>query len=125
MNIILYGLLIVIVFLFIRMKIMSAGINNVDAAEFKSLMKGKSTHILDVRTPMEVRQGKIKKAKNIDYKSSAFISQIGQLKREDTYLLYCRSGMRSMGAATKMKRLGFENVYNLKGGYMAWNRAKK
>lgn len=125
MNIILYSLLIAFVIFYIYMKRMSAGINNVGVSEFNALTKGKSTHILDVRTPMEVREGKIKKAKNIDYKQASFQQQIEQLKREDTYLVYCRSGIRSMGAATKMKRLGFENVYNLKGGYLAWKRAKK
>jgi len=38
-------------------------------------------------------------------------------------IAYCRSGHRSRSACTQLKRGGFEQVYNLGGGIMAWQSA--
>jgi rhodanese-related sulfurtransferase len=38
-------------------------------------------------------------------------------------VLYCRTGPMSEIAATELVRLGFTNVYNLVGGFMAWSTA--
>jgi intracellular sulfur oxidation DsrE/DsrF family protein len=44
--------------------------------------------------------------------------------RSKTYLLYCRSGKRSQVALAQMKASGFERVYDLQGGYPAWEKHK-
>lgn len=35
-------------------------------------------------------------------------------------LVYCRSGRRSVEAAKLLASLGYKEVYNLKGGFLAW-----
>ncbi len=80
----------------------------------------KNLVILDVRTSKEYKDGKIPKAINIDVMSSSFSRDIKKLDPNKPYLVYCRSGMRSARAANAMGKAGFTNVYNLKGGYMAW-----
>ncbi|MBT7006542.1 MAG: rhodanese-like domain-containing protein, partial [Thiotrichales bacterium] len=35
----------------------------------------------------------------------------------------CRSGQRSATACAQMKKSGFEQVYNLKGGIISWKGA--
>lgn len=37
-----------------------------------------------------------------------------------TYVLQCRSGARSMRACQYLQGEGFENLYNLEGGILAW-----
>jgi rhodanese-related sulfurtransferase len=37
-------------------------------------------------------------------------------------ICYCRTGNRSLNAAAKLKKLGF-NAANLKGGIIRWNAA--
>ena len=41
--------------------------------------------------------------------------------RKQPVLLICRSGGRSAGASRILRELGFETVYNMTGGMLAWN----
>jgi len=77
--------------------------------------------ILDVRTPEEVAQGIIPNAIVIDiYKGQGFIDDIQKLDKTKTYYVYCKSGGRSGQACGVMNQLGFENAYNLIGGFTDW-----
>ncbi len=97
------------------------GIPNADNALFASKMKEKNVVILDVRTPEEYRGGYIKGAVLLNVNSAEFDAAIPKLDKNKTYLVYCRSGARSMTAARKMKTAGFEHLLNLQGGIMGWN----
>jgi len=97
------------------------GIKNVDNGQFASKMKEKNVVILDVRTPEEFQSGHIKGALLLNVHSASFESAIQKLDKNKTYLVYCRSGARSMTAARKMKAAGFENLFNLENGIMSWN----
>jgi rhodanese-related sulfurtransferase len=77
--------------------------------------------ILDVRTQDEVDEGKIPSAIHIDiYKGQDFIDEIETLERSKNYYVYCRAGSRSAQACAIMNQLGFENTYNLVGGFTQW-----
>ncbi len=96
---------------------------NVDVEGFKELMKQPDVVILDVRTPQEVAQGAVQAAVNINLYDPDFDAKLEQLDKDKTYLVYCRSGRRSVTAANKMLEKGFRKVYNLVGGYNAWSAA--
>lgn len=96
------------------------GIVNIDNSQFMQKMKEKNVVILDVRTPEEHRSGYIKGATLLSVNSAEFESAIQKLDKSKTYLVYCRSGARSMNAARKMKAAGFEQLFNLQGGIMGW-----
>lgn len=77
--------------------------------------------ILDVRTEDEFESGYIKNALNLDIRGgSEFISSIEELDKSKAYFVYCRSGARSGQACQLMEQMGFEQVYNLEGGVLAW-----
>ena len=76
--------------------------------------------VLDVRTPGEFKEGFIKNAINIDYNDTGFEEQINKLDKTKPYFVYCLSGGRSGSAASFMRENGFKQVYELKGGMMAW-----
>ena len=76
--------------------------------------------ILDVRTPEEVAEGYIKDAINIDYYSKSFRDELDQLDKNQTYLIYCRSGARSGKSRDIMAELNFREVYNILGGFIRW-----
>jgi len=79
--------------------------------------------ILDVRTGEEYKVGHIENSINIDYKSSKFKENVSNLDKEKIYLTYCRSGRRSAKSAEIMRELGFENIYMIDGGIVAWDKA--
>lgn len=91
--------------------------------EFKEKVKNDpDAVILDVRTDEEVEQGTIPNAKILDiYKSQEFVDGLEQLDKSKNYYVYCRSGKRSAQAATMMDSMGFENTYNLLGGFSEWD----
>lgn len=92
---------------------------DVTSDEFKALMT-KNALLIDVRTPNEFKSGKIVKSKNINVASFDFMTSIKDLDKSKDVLVYCRSGVRAGRAAKMFTKLGFTNVYNLKGGIMAW-----
>lgn len=74
------------------------------------------TVLIDVRTPAEYEAGYLEGAINLDFYAPDFAERISELPKDDTYVLYCRSGNRSGQAKIIMEELGFSNVTNA-GGY--------
>ena len=102
----------------------STGVTDVDVAAFKKLQQGNpDAVVLDVRTPEEFAQGNIEGAVNIDVKNPNFSGQIKGLDKDKTYMVYCRTGRRSTTACQMMQNEGFKNLYNLQGGFVAWQAA--
>lgn len=79
--------------------------------------------LLDVRTPEEFAAGHIEGAVNLDWYDQAFRDEIRAFEREATYLVYCRTGVRSAEAAAVMVEEGFDEVYNMEEGITAWKAA--
>ncbi|MBY0426670.1 MAG: rhodanese-like domain-containing protein [Cytophagales bacterium] len=88
------------------------GTNKKSSQIVKEIKSGKA-YLVDVRTPEEFNAGHLKYAKNIDFKSTEFKTQIGKLKRKKTVYLYCRSGNRSGKAVDTLKVLGFQQPLNI------------
>ncbi len=76
--------------------------------------------ILDVRTPAEFSQGRIKGSIQLDYRSDTFSTELQKLDKKKTYLIYCRSGNRSGRTLELMRNLNFQRVYNMRGGIQTW-----
>lgn len=77
--------------------------------------------ILDVRTPGEAEDGYIPNSINIDiYLGQEFLDEVQKLDKTKNYYVYCRSGNRSAQACALMNNMGFENAYNLMGGFNEW-----
>lgn len=87
---------------------------------FEKKMQQDNVVLLDVRTPEEYQAGHIKNAVLLDYNGGVFDSAFQNLNKEKIYLIYCRSGKRSDGAASKMKTAGFKKIYQLKNGFIGW-----
>jgi len=80
--------------------------------------------ILDVRTADEIAQnGMIANSENLDYNSGAFAAALETLDRHKMYLVYCAGGVRSDSAVTDMADACFQTVYDMLGGFGAWEDA--
>lgn len=78
--------------------------------------------IIDVRTEDEWNEGIIPGAiLNDIYKGQGFIYRLDELDKTKNYYVYCKAGGRSAQACSIMNQMGFENTFNLLGGYMNWD----
>ena len=99
--------------------------NHVSLSEFKQLMDSlQGEVIVDLRTPDELKQGKIPGAIVIDFFGPDFEPLIEALDRDKVYLLYCASGGRSGETLDLMSNMGFKRVYELEQGFREWVKAK-
>lgn len=79
--------------------------------------------VIDVRTPEEYAEGHIDGATLLDIYEPTFADRIAALDPDGEYLVYCRSGNRSAQATALMSQLGFDRVYDLDGGVLAYGAA--
>ncbi|MCG8323143.1 MAG: rhodanese-like domain-containing protein [Cytophagales bacterium] len=99
-------------------------IEHVNSKAMKKAMESESNVVvLDVRQPGEMVEGKIPGAENIDIKQDEFWLKFKALSKEKKYFVYSSDGGLSTSAARVMKQMGFQNVYNLLGGFEAWKSA--
>lgn len=94
----------------------------IDAVALNERFKnGKRPLIIDVRQPDEYRTGHIVGAKLIPLNKLS--SHVKDLPKEREIICICASGNRS-GSATRMLVKAGLNAINMKGGMLAWRRAK-
>lgn len=79
------------------------------------------TILIDVRTSAEYAQDHIDGALNLDYNLIGKTIGSANVAKDDTVLLYCRTGNRSGSAMETLKSLGYAHVEN----YGGINEARK
>ena len=99
------------------------GATHVKAEEAGKLVKEGKVAVLDVRTADEYKDGHIKGAKNIDFTENNFESEAAKLDKSKPYLVHCQGGGRSTKSLEVLKKLGFQHIYHLDGGFSAWEKA--
>lgn len=79
--------------------------------------------VVDVREDKEFAEGHIINSMHIPLGSVK--NRIGELEKYkgSHVIVSCRSGARSNSACSMLRKQGFENIYNLKGGVLAWQNA--
>lgn len=79
--------------------------------------------VIDVRPAADFAKGHIINAVNVPM--NGFKKQIGALTRfkDGPVIVNCRSGSQSQAACHVLRKAGFNEVYNLKGGILAWESA--
>ncbi len=99
------------------------GFTEISAAEAVQLINHQGAAMLDVREDKEFQDGHILDAIHIPLGKLA--GRLGELEALKTQplIISCRSGHRSATACGQLRKEGFESVYNLKGGVMAWHSA--
>ena len=96
------------------------GFKELDVLQLQDLMQEQGVALIDVRTPVEVSRGGIAGAKNIPLHLIPMVEQ--DLAKKSPVVFYCQTGARSAQACAFMASRGFGDVYNLRGGIMAWLR---
>ena len=97
-----------------------ATIQQIDIDEARRMLERPATVLVDVRESDEWRQGHIPQAVGIP---RGFLELRIEEKVPDhktPVILQCASGTRSLLAARALHEMGYENLFNLNGGFNAW-----
>lgn len=91
----------------------------VTVQELKKLVDDKADiQIIDVREEYEYEQANMG-AEHIPMGN--ILAESDKISRSKQVIIHCRSGARSASVINALeKQFGFENLYNLKGGIIAW-----
>lgn len=93
---------------------------SITAAEAKKMMDSdKEIRILDVRTKDEYLDGHIEHATLLAVADVELEAEDVLPDKDQTVLVYCRSGVKSRIASQQLAELGYSNVYEF-GGILNW-----
>jgi rhodanese-related sulfurtransferase len=94
--------------------------HNLNGVQATELINHENAVVIDVRPAADFAKGHIINAINVP--AGALSKQLGQLSKykNQTVIVSCRSGAQSSVARKQLAKEGFEKVYNLKGGILAW-----
>ena len=86
----------------------------------EKLDAGDMPKLVDVREPFEVDIADLPDHGQVLIPTGEFFTRGRDLDPSDEIVVYCRTGARSEWAARVLLARGFERVWNLRGGLMAW-----
>lgn len=90
---------------------------------FELLMNNDQVKIIDIRSQEDYINGHLPNASNLDILQFGSYSQIKALDPNQTYLIYCNTGLRSSSILRILESLGFVLVYILNNGLQDWEWA--
>ena len=95
-------------------------IQQLTAPELKAMIDGGATfEFVDVRNEWERDLARITGSRLLD---QAYHDYLLTLDRATPIVFQCHHGIRSQSAAEYCQGLGFENLFNLRGGIDAWSQ---
>lgn len=94
-----------------------AQIMNIDWPKALEMQKAGGV-LIDVRTPGEVAEGTAPGSINIPLQEAE--QRLGEFPKDKDLLIFCRSGKRSMAVSNFLIQNGYERVFNVVGGFMAF-----
>lgn len=91
----------------------------ITVAQLKQKLDNKEDfQLIDVRESFEYEMSNIN-GENIPL--AGILVEAGKISKDKPVIIQCRSGARSAAALMQLEqRFGFTNLYNLKGGILAW-----
>ena len=97
-------------------------LKDVNSAEATLLINRRNAVLLDVREAKEFEGGRLPGAIHIPLSQLAErASELGKLVARPV-VAYCEAGRRSRGAAGILAKAGFQEIYSLQGGVLAWKK---
>jgi UPF0176 protein len=95
--------------------------NYVEPKKWNELIKKEDTLLIDARKPFEYKVGTFKGASNPNVnKFRDFPKYLNKVKKNQSVAMFCTGGIRCEKASVYLKNNGFKNVYQLKGGILAY-----
>ena len=100
-----------------------SGIKQVGPAEVTHLLNHQDAVLLDVRDKSEYQEGSLPGAVSLPY--SQIVEDRTKLEkyRQRPVVVFCKNGQQGARTCSILRKQGFENIYNLDGGLLAWRTA--
>jgi adenylyltransferase/sulfurtransferase len=96
-------------------------VEEISAHELKRRLDGgEALELVDVRDPHEWEICRIPGTRLVPLGSLS--ERLHEFDSSRTYVMHCRSGIRSAKAIAQLRHAGFRRLLNLKGGVLAWSR---
>ena len=105
--------------------------NYISPSEWDKLIIKKNIKLIDIRNNYEIQIGKFKSSLNpLTRNFREFPKEFEKLKidKKEDIAMYCTGGIRCEKASAYLKKKGFKNIFQLKGGiinYLAYHKEKK
>lgn len=96
-----------------------AQVTTIDWAKALEMQKAGAV-LIDVRTPAEVAEGAVAGSINIPLQEAE--QRLAEFPKDKDLLIYCRSGKRSMAVSNFLIQNGYERVFNVEGGILAYQK---
>jgi rhodanese-related sulfurtransferase len=94
--------------------------DHLEVKAFKAAVDKYDALLIDVRTPDEFAEGHIEGAANLDWTNGDLLKDVSGIDKTRPVLLCGGVDGRSSEALAAMKKAGFTDVHDLKGGFIAW-----
>ena len=99
-------------------------ITEVSVGEARRLLNTSDNIVLvDVRTLQEFQGGHLLGAIHLDRGKLEFLAERKLRNKTQPILVYCKSGARGALATLTLGKMGYSNVKNIAGAYLAWKKA--
>lgn len=95
----------------------------VSPAEATRLLNHENATVIDMRSDKDYRDGHIVNAVQMPDGKGEFPATLNK-HRERPVIVYCQRGQQSTAVCNRLSKQGFESVYNLQGGVLAWQKAE-
>ena len=93
--------------------------NSIEPKKWNSLLKQKNIKIIDARKPFEYNVGSFKGAVNPNINNFRdFPKYLKKINKKEKIAMFCTGGIRCEKASVYLKKKGYKNVFQLKGGIL-------
>ncbi|TKD66429.1 rhodanese-like domain-containing protein [Pseudalkalibacillus hwajinpoensis] len=118
MEIIIVAAIVIIGWLLYKKVGPGKNVKTITSEEAKAKFNDRNVQFIDVRTKGEYKGQKVKQFKNMPLHELG--NRAKELDPNKEVIVLCQSGMRSGKACSELKRQGFTNVSNVRGGLNMW-----
>ena len=93
--------------------------NEITVQDLKKMIDNKEDfQLIDVRETFEYEMSNLN---GLNIPLAGLLLEADQISKDKPVIMQCRSGARSAAATNQLEQqFGFTNLYNLKGGILAW-----
>ena len=109
-------LAVIILYVIINSFRLKKAVTNLTQEEF--IQGYRKAQLIDLREPKEFDAGHILGARNIP--TTQFRTRYKEIRPDLPVYLYCQNTGRSARAALQLKKKGYNQIYQLQGGFKTW-----